>query len=935
MTYATDTFTGDGSTVEFTLTFDYIQRDHVKVYRVVTATEAETELTVITSGSPGDDEYIWETDDKIKVGLAPTTDQQLSIRRETPENEQIVDWADGSFIIAQDLNTADRQFLFNIQELDDRISALDTESIKFKGTIDLTTDDPPASPSNGDLYVNSGSGTVKDEWIGIAGDDVVGAEQVLWSSADEEWQIIDTPASQSGVLGVTGTAPITVDNTDDQNPIVGISAATTSDAGSMSAADKAKLDGLPDSIPPGTTVSDTAPADPETGELWFNTNDNRLYVYTGTEFIDASPEAAQVQSDWDQTDTTAADFIENKPTIPAAQIQSDWDQTDTAAVDFIENKPTILPDAPSDGNTYGREDGAWVEVTGGGTAGVTSIVAGDNITIDPAGGTGDVTINSTGGDTSGASAWGNVESDGTLADGLNITSVTRSDTGEYEVVFAVAMPNADYCITTTCLNTGRFIGVTDKTANGFTANARDAGGTNFDLPFCFAVHATNGIAPLTGGTGTDAWADVQADGTVDASFNIDSITRNGTGDYSVVFTTPMPTGNYSIATGLSNVSSNNACLYSSKTLNGFDIGTYSSGSRADNGFSFAVNASNAVLPNTLDEETIRAAAQNPGASAWANYDGTTETINGSLNISSITRTGSGVYDVVFTTPMPNANYSVTVGGNEENGAQNLTANGFQIVSTNGDTSRVFFAVFATNALPPRRGTGADAWGKFQCSDGTMLGSFNIDRGENEGTGHFRFYFDNPMPDSDYSVVAIADYGGGISTSIANANTESFDVRLWEPDGSASSDATFVNFVVHATNATLPTTFTEEQIQGVIDAGPQGIAKAWLNCDSDGNVAASYNIDSVTDNGTGDLTVTFTDNMADTDYLLTGGAIYSNGTTGFGYVSFWSDGNGNPDNKTASECRVQHGHAQTGTSNAQNVIQTTNGQLQIYMIFYGN
>ena len=31
----------------------------------------------------------------------------------------------------------------------------------------------------------------------------------------------------------------------------------------------------------------------------------------------------------------------NKPTIPAAQIQSDWNQTNTSAKDYIKNKPTI------------------------------------------------------------------------------------------------------------------------------------------------------------------------------------------------------------------------------------------------------------------------------------------------------------------------------------------------------------------------------------------------------------------------------------------------------------------------------------------------------------------------------------------------------------------------------------------------------------------
>ena len=48
-----------------------------------------------------------------------------------------------------------------------------------------------------------------------------------------------------------------------------------------------------------------------------------------------------VQVDWNQTTTTADDYIKNKPTIPDAQIQSDWNQTDTDSKDFIKNKPTI------------------------------------------------------------------------------------------------------------------------------------------------------------------------------------------------------------------------------------------------------------------------------------------------------------------------------------------------------------------------------------------------------------------------------------------------------------------------------------------------------------------------------------------------------------------------------------------------------------------
>jgi hypothetical protein len=51
-------------------------------------------------------------------------------------------------------------------------------------------------------------------------------------------------ALNTGVSSVTGTGAILVDNTDPANPVISISEATTVAAGAMSAADKAKLDGI-------------------------------------------------------------------------------------------------------------------------------------------------------------------------------------------------------------------------------------------------------------------------------------------------------------------------------------------------------------------------------------------------------------------------------------------------------------------------------------------------------------------------------------------------------------------------------------------------------------------------------------------------------------------------------------------------------------------
>lgn len=60
--------------------------------------------------------------------------------------------------------------------------------------------------------------------------------------------------------------------------------------------------------------------------------------------------AAQIQSNWTQTNTSAKDYIKNKPTIPAAQIQSDWNQTSTSAKDYIKNKPTNVSAFNNDAN---------------------------------------------------------------------------------------------------------------------------------------------------------------------------------------------------------------------------------------------------------------------------------------------------------------------------------------------------------------------------------------------------------------------------------------------------------------------------------------------------------------------------------------------------------------------------------------------------------
>ena len=105
---------------------------------------------------------------------------------------------------------------------------------------------------------------------------------------------------------------------------------------------------------------------------------NAITITTsGTSAIISSNGEAQVQSDWDVTDSNSKAYIKNKPSIPAAQIQSDWNQTNTNAKDYIKNKPSI----PS----YTGASGINVSSNIVSLDNPIGLVAGDNISITVSG----------------------------------------------------------------------------------------------------------------------------------------------------------------------------------------------------------------------------------------------------------------------------------------------------------------------------------------------------------------------------------------------------------------------------------------------------------------------------------------------------------------------------------------------------------------------
>ena len=229
----------------------------------------------------------------------------------------------------------------------------------------------------------------------------------------------------------------------------------------------------------------------------------------------------------------------------------------------------------------------------------------------------------------GASAWGRLATDGTLKAGQNV-SIAKVGTGDYTVTFTTPMPNANYSIVQTSASNVCNASFTSTSESGFsikTTNTTD--GSALDMGNSFAIFASNAIVPQAG-VGADAWVYCAADGTINNSFNIASVTKAADGAYDVVFTTPMPTADYSVTGSSYNIGDSLAPItfqYLLPTTQGFratlkyyDVNT-DSPEYLDTPFSFAVHASSTVTPTytwTRDGITLKTA--NAGDSVLVGED---------------------------------------------------------------------------------------------------------------------------------------------------------------------------------------------------------------------------------------------------------------------------------------------------------------------------
>jgi len=125
-------------------------------------------------------------------------------------------------------------------------------------------------------------------------------------------------------------------------------------------------------------------------------------------------------------------------------------------------------------------------------------------------------------------------------------------------VYQYTIPSIDIQLTgTTAINGGATV-AQDLTVNGFVL-------ANNDLKF------NSGYGSAATAYGCRAWVNFNGTGTVAirASGNVSSITDNGTGDYTVNFTTAMPDANYSVAASAGPVGNSSATHIADLTVGGY------------------------------------------------------------------------------------------------------------------------------------------------------------------------------------------------------------------------------------------------------------------------------------------------------------------------------------------------------------------------------
>jgi len=137
-------------------------------------------------------------------------------------------------------------------------------ALVFQGSV-APTSVAPTSPQKGDVYVMSAAGVMAASWTGMAGKTVVQNENIVWDGT--KWETLGATSNAAATETVAGIVELAT------------AAETTTGTDATRAVHPAGLKVELDKKATKTVTSDTAPANPKDGDLWYDSVGGELYVW--------------------------------------------------------------------------------------------------------------------------------------------------------------------------------------------------------------------------------------------------------------------------------------------------------------------------------------------------------------------------------------------------------------------------------------------------------------------------------------------------------------------------------------------------------------------------------------------------------------------------------------------------------------------------------